>query len=527
GIGAQPVAGAPGAGERAPSLPAPCTAGGTVVVQMLQSGRIFGFMELMEGCPYQCSVVAAPMADVYVIGRNDLLRSLPKPVTHRLFCDYRARLSDERLMQRLKQKCKWNSYKHALLDEILTRRSGGATGRGRAFRDPPPRLAFGALEDSAYERIGRGEGLWDGRAQTPPRSLHALPAGPPQGAGHAPASGGAGAQFRVGDRVQVRGSVSQPWKGGEVVCGSPLRVLPDGGGHSLAPRAAEVVRAEAPGGPPREASAEDGPKDGTTVTYNRIVAHLNYAIHSGRRTLFNRPVRDVRTFFEALDRNGSGGLERSEIAQGLQRRACRLRGRHRPLPADAGRQRRRLGRPRGAGACPGASAGARAGRSAAWGGRGAHLQMKGTRWPRRAGPPPPRPQAEAAGTGAGRRRRSPPASRCGTSSTSALKPEKTGRRTSSSSMTSGTLPWWRWKGSWSWPWRRPASATARAARARSPAASASRARACPRRPRNRCGAAAARARRCGGPRAAASPGALSEAALSQTSTTRKSGPLPE
>ncbi|CAK0799107.1 unnamed protein product, partial [Prorocentrum cordatum] len=368
GIGAQPVAGAPGAGERAPSLPAPCTAGGTVVVQMLQSGRIFGFMELMEGCPYQCSVVAAPMADVYVIGRNDLLRSLPKPVTHRLFCDYRARLSDERLMQRLKQKCKWNSYKHALLDEILTRRSGGATGRGRAFRDPPPRLAFGALEDSAYERIGRGEGLWDGRAQTPPRSLHALPAGPPQGAGHAPASGGAGAQFRVGDRVQVRGSVSQPWKGGEVVCGSPLRVLPDGGGHSLAPRAAEVVRAEAPGGPPREASAEDGPKDGTTVTYNRIVAHLNYAIHSGRRTLFNRPVRDVRTFFEALDRNGSGGLERSEIAQGLQRRACRLRGRHRPLPADAGRQRRRLGRPRGAGACPGASAGARAGRSAAWGG---------------------------------------------------------------------------------------------------------------------------------------------------------------
>jgi len=153
--------GAAGEGEEEPAE--------LVVVDILQAGRSFGIMELMEGLTYQCSVVPFPMAQVYVISKFDFIRNVSKAILHRLFCDCKGRLSDERLMHRLKQKTRWGNYKRELLRDIQnlnSRASKGIIDR----RDPPSRgVGVSGLPEEDYARVGRGEKLWDKRAQTPPK----------------------------------------------------------------------------------------------------------------------------------------------------------------------------------------------------------------------------------------------------------------------------------------------------------------------------------------------------------------------
>eukprot|EP00929_Paragymnodinium_shiwhaense_P059353 TRINITY_DN29726_c0_g1_i1.p1 TRINITY_DN29726_c0_g1~~TRINITY_DN29726_c0_g1_i1.p1 ORF type:complete len:854 (+),score=205.07 TRINITY_DN29726_c0_g1_i1:145-2706(+) len=142
-----------------------------VVADILQAGRAFGVMEMMEGLTYQFSVVADPWAEVYVVTKYDLVRNTSKHLLHRLFCDYKARLSDERLLRRLRQKCRWNNYKKDLLDEIRNRKT--AAQRMVVRGDAPTRRTGGTdLSVEDYERIGKGEKMWDGRAQTPPRPAY-------------------------------------------------------------------------------------------------------------------------------------------------------------------------------------------------------------------------------------------------------------------------------------------------------------------------------------------------------------------
>lgn len=143
-----------------------------VIVYLLPAGRSFGIMELMEGITYQCSVVANPWADVYVVTKYDLLRNTSKAILHHLFCDYKARLSDERLVQRLKQKSKWNSYKSDLLDDIRTRKHRTNTGIIGRSAPPPRRAGTGNLAPEDYERIGAGDKFWDKRASTPPKATY-------------------------------------------------------------------------------------------------------------------------------------------------------------------------------------------------------------------------------------------------------------------------------------------------------------------------------------------------------------------
>lgn len=142
----------------------------SVQVGMLRSGHVFGVMEMLEGLTYQCTVHADPWTDLYVITKFDLLRNTSKGILHKLFCDYKPRLSDERLMQRLKQLSRWNGYKRELLDEIRNKTRPPRLGIIDR-RDPPPRrVGVSGLPEEDLVRVGHGEKLWDQRAQTPTKA---------------------------------------------------------------------------------------------------------------------------------------------------------------------------------------------------------------------------------------------------------------------------------------------------------------------------------------------------------------------
>eukprot|EP00421_Protoceratium_reticulatum_P030235 CAMPEP_0168476886 /NCGR_PEP_ID=MMETSP0228-20121227/62116_1 /TAXON_ID=133427 /ORGANISM="Protoceratium reticulatum, Strain CCCM 535 (=CCMP 1889)" /LENGTH=179 /DNA_ID=CAMNT_0008493015 /DNA_START=75 /DNA_END=611 /DNA_ORIENTATION=- len=63
---------------------------GVVDVDLLQEGRSYGVMEMLEGLPYQCTVVADPWAEVYEISKHEFARQTSKGILHKLFCDYKA-----------------------------------------------------------------------------------------------------------------------------------------------------------------------------------------------------------------------------------------------------------------------------------------------------------------------------------------------------------------------------------------------------------------------------------------------------
>lgn len=142
-----------------------------VVVDNLRAGMSFGVMEMIEGFAYQSSVVASPWAEVYVMTKYDLIRNTSKTILHKLFCDYKARLTDERLVQRLKQKRRWNNYKRDLWDEIRQRKGNNqlATIDRRTVNR---RTGASDLSVDDYKRVGTGEILWDARAQTPPKPTY-------------------------------------------------------------------------------------------------------------------------------------------------------------------------------------------------------------------------------------------------------------------------------------------------------------------------------------------------------------------
>jgi len=142
-----------------------------VVVDTISKGSSVGVMELMEGRTYQCTVISAPLAEIYSISYLDFIRSVDKAITHRLFCNYKARLSDSQLIGRLVQKYRWDHYKRGLLSEIRSWNSSAS--RGIINReDPAPMTGGSSLGDETCFRIGRGEMLWDARAQTPPNEVY-------------------------------------------------------------------------------------------------------------------------------------------------------------------------------------------------------------------------------------------------------------------------------------------------------------------------------------------------------------------
>ena len=126
--------------------------------------------ETFLGLTYQCSVVASPWAEVYFINKYDLIRNTSKAILHKLFIDYKTRLSDERLIQRLRQKKRWTEYKRDLLDEIRSRKTQGHGAFDRS--EQARRTSASTLSRGEYRRVGRGEKLWDKRAQTPPKPAY-------------------------------------------------------------------------------------------------------------------------------------------------------------------------------------------------------------------------------------------------------------------------------------------------------------------------------------------------------------------
>mmetsp|Transcript_124226 Transcript_124226/g.247526 ORF Transcript_124226/g.247526 Transcript_124226/m.247526 type:complete len:657 (-) Transcript_124226:13-1983(-) len=149
---------------------------GAVVVDVLHAGQSYGIVELMEGLSFQNSVVPDPWVEVYEITKDDLLRHTSKDILHTMFLDYKARLTDDRLMHRLKQMHRWKTYKQDMLDDIRSRRSRPSRILTRG--EPLLRLGTGDLRQEDYQRVGNGERLWDERATTPPREKFGAKARP-------------------------------------------------------------------------------------------------------------------------------------------------------------------------------------------------------------------------------------------------------------------------------------------------------------------------------------------------------------
>merc|ERR1719195_1797941 len=51
----------------------------------------------------------------------------------------------------------------------------------------------------------------------------------------------------------------------------------------------------------------------------RVASQIRAALSHGQRSLFGRPVRNATSFFNALDRDGSGAIDPLEVATGLKR----------------------------------------------------------------------------------------------------------------------------------------------------------------------------------------------------------------
>jgi len=142
----------------------------TVVIDVLSAGSSIGVMELMDGVmSYQFSVIPSPWCDVYVISKFDFVRTVSKAIIHRLFCECKARLSDQNLVARLKQKNRWEHYKKELCEDIRNWNTSSSKGIIDRY-DPPARgVGVSGLPEQDFERVGHGEKLWNERAQTPPR----------------------------------------------------------------------------------------------------------------------------------------------------------------------------------------------------------------------------------------------------------------------------------------------------------------------------------------------------------------------
>jgi len=142
----------------------------TVVVDILSAGSSIGVMELMDGLmSWQFSVIPSPWCDVYVISKFDFVRTVSKAIIHRLFCECKARLSDQNLVARLKQKNRWEHYKKELCEDIRNWNTSSSKGIIDRY-DPPARsVGVSGLPEQDFERVGHGGKLWNERAQTPPR----------------------------------------------------------------------------------------------------------------------------------------------------------------------------------------------------------------------------------------------------------------------------------------------------------------------------------------------------------------------
>jgi len=68
-----------------------------------------------------------------------------------------------------------------------------------------------------------------------------------------------------------------------------------------------------PDGGPEEERAQ------SEKVLKEVTGKIKFTLKAGGRTLYGKRVTDARTFYEAVDRDGSGALEKDELFQGLQR----------------------------------------------------------------------------------------------------------------------------------------------------------------------------------------------------------------
>jgi len=92
---------------------------------------------MVNGDVYHCSLVSDPVAEIYVMGKQDILRELSKKKLQDLFVEEKQVPGDDQLVQMYWQTERWNAFRRSMHAEAISARSR-ATPWCLGMRPQPP-----------------------------------------------------------------------------------------------------------------------------------------------------------------------------------------------------------------------------------------------------------------------------------------------------------------------------------------------------------------------------------------------------
>lgn len=99
--------------------------------------QYYGDQHMVNGDVYHCSLVSDPVAEIYVMGKQDILRELSKKKLQDLFVEERQVPGDDQLVQMYWQTERWNAFRRGMHAEAISARSR-ATPWCLGMRQQPP-----------------------------------------------------------------------------------------------------------------------------------------------------------------------------------------------------------------------------------------------------------------------------------------------------------------------------------------------------------------------------------------------------
>lgn len=85
--------------------------------------QYYGDQHMVNGDVYHCSLVSDPVAEIYVMGKQDILRELSKKKLQDLFVEERQVPGDDQLVQMYWQTERWNAFRRSMHAEAISARS--------------------------------------------------------------------------------------------------------------------------------------------------------------------------------------------------------------------------------------------------------------------------------------------------------------------------------------------------------------------------------------------------------------------
>lgn len=101
--------------------------------------QYYGDQQVLMNTSYPVSLLSDPVAEVYVMSKNDIMRRLPKKIIMSFFCSDEGDFpKDEALVGMVHQTERWEAFRHDVWSDAYGARKMGFTVNGipRSLRDP-------------------------------------------------------------------------------------------------------------------------------------------------------------------------------------------------------------------------------------------------------------------------------------------------------------------------------------------------------------------------------------------------------